>query len=629
MNSEDRDKIDNLSESLYSRGAPDVRTRRKLRFGNMSTDIKTAWDRPAEDLSEPKLNEQYEDHSMSFITKIFIGSIIFCVAAVGLGAYLFFNGNNLISADNINISINGPVSIPGGTPVTFDIAVKNNNSVDLAMADLAVSFPSGATDPANPTNELGVKREFIGDIPAGGEIRRTVQAIIFGEENVEKSIEADLTYQIKDSSSSYTKKRIYSVLINSSPVNMSVSSFKEITSGQEFDLKVTIKSNSTNTLKNVLVSASYPFGYTFLNSDLKSLPDNATWRIGDIPAGAEKTIIIHGKLQGEDTDSRVFRFNVGAQNINNPNVIGTQFVSAEQDIVIQKPFMTVGLTVDNNDTGNFSVAHFNQPVRVELSWFNNLPSAVSDAQISVKLAGTAYDRSLVQTGDGYFKSSTDEIIWNQQTLKKLAAVGAGEGGSVNFTVTPRDMSLAGKPVVNPTLSFTATVSGRRTQETGVPESLTAAASRSVRISTAPSLSGAILRNVGPFNNTGPIPPKADEKSTYTVVWTIDNTNNSLDNVAVTATLPPYVSWLGNTSPDTEDVSYSTSTNSIAWNAGTVGTYTASNGTKKQLYFQVSVLPSVNQINNAPTIVNDATLNATDHFTGEKLTATQSYLTTRF
>jgi len=165
-------------------------------------------------------------------------------------------------------------------------------------------------------------------IPAGGSVHKTVQVIIFGEQNTQKTLTVEITYQVRGSSQSFTKNRTYDVLVNSSPINLTVSSFKEITSGQEFDLKVDIKSNSSDTLKNVLVAAAYPFGFTYISSSIKPLPDNATWRIGDIPPGGEKVITIHGKLEGENQDARVFRVSVGAQSSRNQNVIGTEYTSA-------------------------------------------------------------------------------------------------------------------------------------------------------------------------------------------------------------------------------------------------------------------------------------------------------------
>jgi len=630
---DDNSRIDNLNDSLYSRTTPDIRTRRKLRFGNTETTIKSDWEHPklpketeTEIVTE---NQPPKKHTMSFFTKLLIASFVFCLIAVGVGAYIFLNGGNMISANNLDITIDGPISIPGGTPVSFDITVKNNNNIDLKLVDLSLDFPPGTSDPNDSSKEMSSYVEMIGDIPAGGSAKKTVRAIIFGEENTEKQIMANVTYQVKGSSSSFTKEKEYTLLVNSSPVLLTVSSFKEITSGQEFDIKVEIKSNSEEVLKNVLVGTTYPFGFTFLSADVKPLPDNATWRIGDIPPQGKKVINIHGKLQGEDTDTRVFRFAVGAQSSRNPNALGTEYMSASQEISIQKPFVTVGLAIDNDNNSGDAFGEFNKPVQVKVSWFNNLPSTVTDAEIAVKLSGTSYDKTLVQANGGYFRSATDEIIWNQQTTKQLASIGAGESGEVTFTVIPRDLGSKSKPITNPVVNLSASIAGKRTQETGVSSALKAITSRTVRISTGVTLSGRVVRTVGPIANTGPIPPKAENQTTYTVVWSVDNTVNTVKNAKVTATIPPYVKWTGKISPETEDITIDKDSGLITWNVGNVGTYTAGSSLRKEVYFQLSIEPSVNQIGTAPNLINEANLTAIDSFTNIGVKAAQSYLTTRF
>ena len=626
---EDKSRIEELKKSLYSRNAPDVRTRRKLRFTDRTSDVKTSWERPVEERPDPVLSKAYEDHSMSFFTKLLIGSAVFCIVAVGIGALLFFKGANLISADNIDIQISGPVSISGGEPVTFDIVVLNKNNVDLQVADLSVEFPAGTTDALDPTTELRTHRELLGDIPAGRSVKTSVSAIIFGEENLQKQIAVTVTYSVKGSTSVFTKLRMYDVLIKSSPINVTVSSFREIASGQEFELKVNLKSNSAQTLKSVILKAAYPFGFTFVSSDLRPLSDNATWRVGDIPAGGERNIAIRGKLQGEDGDLRVFRFAVGAQSSGNTQVIGTEYASIEQHITIEKPFISLGLSIDNDSGSDEYVARYNQPVRVRVDWFNNLPVTVSNMQISVKLSGNAYDAGSVQPQDGVFRSSSGEITWNQQTSSNLRAVGAGESGNVSFTVIPKDRSTVLQAVVDPSLLVTASVSGNRTQEARVPEALSSAVSRSIRIASVATLSGRILRTIGTLTNTGPIPPKVDQVTTYTVVWTVDNTSSALEKAKVVATLPAYVEWRNVKSPAGEDITYEPNSGLVTWNIGAVGTHTVGSPRRREVLFQVALQPGAHQVGQSPTIVDRSIFSAVDSFTGADVQSIQESLTTRF
>jgi hypothetical protein len=628
--SDDKSHIDELKSSLYSRTAPDVRTRRKLRFSEDTPEIKTDWDHPGEMVEPPvELNKKHKDHSMSFFTKLLIGSVVFCLIAVGVGAYLFFNGSNLISADNIDINIDGPVSISGGTPVSFDISIINKNNVNLQLVDMTVDFPVGTTDPNDTSEILQNYTKLIGNLPAGGSARETIKAIIFGEENLQKEITVTLTYGVEGSTSVFTKRRTYEVLINSSPINVSVSSFKEITSGQEFDLKVSLKSNSQEALRNVMLKASYPVGYSFISANLQPLVGDAIWKVGDIPAGGERIIIIHGKISGEDNDTRVFHFSVGAQSISDPKNIGTQYMAVDHSMTVEKPFISLSISVDNERGTEDYVGQFGRSLRVTLTWFNNLSNSVSNVNISTKLSGSAYDKTTVFPDLGFFNSANDEIVWSQKTNPDLASIGAGGSGTVSFTITPKNKGTSINLITNPVITLTANVSGNRTQESDVPRSISSAVTRNILISSDVSLSGRIVRTIGPFLNTGPIPPKAERSTTYTVVWDVDNTSNALSGAQVTATLPSYVKWQNMVSPNTEDVTYDQNSGLVTWKIGNVDAHTLSSLRRKEVAFQVSFTPSINQVGQFPTIVNQATLVATDSFTNTALQSSQGYLTTRF
>jgi hypothetical protein len=627
---EEKSRIEDLKRSLYSRTAPDVRSRRKLRYSDPSPQVESSW-KPESDVPvESTLNKYYQDHSMSFLKKLLIGSAVFCLIAVGIGSYLFFNGSNLISANNIEITIDGPVSIPGGDPMEFNVGIKNDNNIDLRSVDMSVTFPAGATDPIDQTQELKKYSKYIGELATGGKTVEKVQAIIFGEENTTKEIVVSLTYSIKGSTAVFTKKKSYEVLLSSSPIALSASSFKEVTSGQEFDLKVEIKSNSEQVLKNIILNASYPSGFVYISSSIKSIStDNNMWKIGDLPAGATRTLTIHGRLQGEDSDSRSFRFFVGAQDSGGGNRIGTQYMSLQKDITIQKPFMSMNVYIDNDSELTDFIGEFNRSHRVDLYWFNNLAVPVQNAVIVAHLSGSAYNKSAVEPNGGYYRSATDDIIWNPQTTPELASIEAGGSGHVSFSIMPKDMSTDAAPVVNPKLDISVNVSGDRSQESQVPETLTAISSRTIRVSSNISLTGRVVRTVGPFTNTGPIPPRAEKKTTYTVIWSVDNTSSSVGNAKVVATLPAYTKWVGSVSPTGESVFYDQNNGTVTWDIGSLSTYTIGSSRRRELYFQVSFEPGVDLIGQIPTLVGEAELTAIDNYTGVNLSDRQDFLTTSF
>lgn len=630
MTPDEQSRIEELKKSLYSRSAPDIRTKRRLRFTRQEMDMNTDWEhkeeRPRE---EVKLNTQYKDNSMSFFTKLFIGSIIFFLMALGIGSYLLLNGSNIVSANNIDITVNGPVSVSGGEPVSFDIQVSNKNNIKLETVDLSVDFPSGTTDSEDTTKELKIFRELISDIEPGGIGQRTVKVVVYGEENSKKEIKVRVEYRIKGSNAIFQKEKIFDLLISSSPLTLLTNSFKEVNSGQEFELTVNIASNSKEIIKNLLLKAVYPFGFTFISSDTKPFSDNTVWKIGDIPPGGKKTIKIKGKLDGQDDETRIFRFITGAQSVRNEKVIGTEYVSSTQEIAIKKPFVSIGLSIEGNSDNQEYIGKFNNPIKVEVLYFNNLQTSVIDGEIHVKLSGTALDKLSVSPDQGVYNSLTNEIVWNQITNKELANISTGEGGRVSFNIIPRDLSTVEKSITNPDISINVNVQGKRNSETDVPESITSSANRHIKISSNLSLSGQVIRSTGPFENTGFIPPKSEQPTTYTIVWTVDNTSSTVTDAEVHSSLPPYVKWTGKISPSGENISYNSVDGQIVWRIGNVDTYTFNSSHRRQVAFQVSLTPSITQVGQIPVLVNQSSLTAQDDFTLQTLNSFLGQLNTRF
>ena len=635
MPPEEKNRIEDLKQSLYSRNAPDIRSRRRLRSTDEVTDIRPDWGESAEQQEEEAIlkssQEPSRKHSMSFFTKLFIGSAVFCIMAVGVGAYIFWNGANFISGNNIAIDISGPVSVPGGSPISFAITVTNKNSLALKTADLLIQFPAGTTDPADTTQSLEEHKEVLGDIPPGGSVTKTVSAVIFGEENMQKKVTATVTYGIAGSNSVFTKESSYDVVVSASPVVLTVSSLQEAISGQDFDLTVDVKSNSTNTMKNVIMKATYPFGYTFKSASIKpATSDNSVWSIGDIPPGGERTITIHGNLIGEDTDVKAFHFAIGAKSSSNPTMIGTTFIETQQVLSIKKPFVSLAIGVDNDASTGDHVGSFGRPSNVSIHWANNLPETLSNMVVTAHLSGSAYDKSSVSAWNGFFRSVSDDVVWDQKTNPELASVASGANGTLSFTVTPSESQGSGASIANPMITVSAQASGDRPSSANVPLN-TGSIARNIKIAGDISLSGRVIRSGGVFVNSGPIPPVAEQNTTYTIIWSVDHSSNAASDAVVTATLPPYVSWTSQVNPSTEDISYDKNSGVVTWNIGNLDapTATAGSGTRREAQFQISFQPSVAQVGQAPVLENQANLTATDSWTKTTIQSSQGYLTTSF
>jgi hypothetical protein len=627
MNPEDKSKIDELKKSLYSRSAPEIKQKRRLKFAlPQKSTVATDWEHPQETKEEVELNKEYKDNTMAFTTKLFIGSLIFFICAMALGALLIFRGENIISADNIDITINGPVTIAGGDTLNFDVQIKNNNNVTLEAVDLDIDFPAGTVSAADRTKEYRKYRQTLDNIRPGGRGEQNVSAVLYGEENSKKQIKVNVSYRVKGSNAVFEKTKVYDILISSSPLSITVNSFKEVTSGQEFGVEVTLTSNSSEIMKNLLLRAEFPFGFTLTSTDIKAEGNRGTWKIGDVPPKGKKTIRFKGNLEGQDGERRVFKFTAGTQSAQRPGTIGTEFIASNREVAIKKPFMSTGIMF--NDESGEAIGSFNTPVKTTLSWFNNLPTEVTDGEIRVKLSGNAFDRVSVAPGEGYYQSTNNEIVWNKQTTQTLGSIGAGENGNIFFNFTPHNFSTPSRGISNPSVTVEVNVSGKRLSESNVPETVTTSARKTIKISSNLTLGAQLFRKSGAFENTGPIPPRADQQTTYTITWTVDNTVNTVSGAQVRGILPVYVKWLGKVSPSTEDVVYNAN-GEVVWRIGNVDTFTQYNGRSRKVSFQVAVQPSLSQVGQAPFIMQNMGIQGVDDFTGQTLAGTAEELSTRY
>ena len=140
-------------------------------------------------------------------------------------------------------------------------------------------------------------------------------------------------------------------------------------------------------------------------------------------------------------------------------------------------------------------------------------------------------------------------------------------------------------------------------------------SRDVKIASDIGLNTRLVRSVGPFENTGPIPPMPEQKSTYTVLVSLKNSFNSVKDVVYTATLPQYVEWLGQVYPENSPVTYNADKRQITWQLGDMQPGIGYSSSAKDFAFQVSFLPSVGQNGITPPIVLNQKVLGKDNFTG--------------
>ncbi len=568
---------------------------------------------------------------MSFAKKLFIGSAIFFALAVAFAAFIIMRGGNVVSSEKVSVQFAGPLSTAGGEPFSFEVSVQNDNNTPIESADLLIEFPEGTQEPDRPRAELRRFREALGAIAPGENVLRKKEAVLFGEEGARLAIAATLEYRVKNSNALLKKITRYEVTLGTAPLSLSVEGSRETAHKTEMTLTLEVKSNSAETLRDIVVEADYPFGFAFANASPRPTTGERVWALGDLPAGASRRITLAGVLSGAEGDERIIRFRAGpAEEEGGARALGTALVSASHAVLVRKPFLALALLLDGQEGAEF-ITEKGKTVRVAASWENNLPTRATNAQVVVRLSGALYDPASVVPERGYYRATDGTIVWDESTDSALATLPPGARGQHYFSVNIRGPSTGVYALKNPAFRIAASIAARGPAGAGeAGGAIETKAQTEVKLLADLSLSPRLARASGHFANRGPVPPQVGEETTYTVVWSLTNAFNELADARASALLPPFVRFLGPVSPASERVSYDAVGGEVVWEAGELKAGVGIGGSPREVAFQIALVPADNQAGTTPTLVGEAVAEGGDRFTGRTVTsATRPALTTRF
>ncbi|MBU3668671.1 MAG: hypothetical protein FGM57_01745 [Candidatus Taylorbacteria bacterium] len=609
-------KIEELKKRLYSNAEENaIAVQRRAKLPKHSVMVGSDWREDAENVNPVVEVRKYDPNRGSIAKKIFTLALI-CLLFAGLFAgYMVFSGANSVSNSNIDIKMLGPIATPAGEELSVDIDITNRNKTDLILADLVILYPEGTRSARDHITPLPNDRVPIGTIKPGQTVRQTVKSVLFGEENLKKGIRVSLEYRIEGSSNIFVKDKDYPIFIGSSPIAVDVDSFKEIIPGQYAEFKITVKSNSTNVIKGLVLKAEYPYGFEYISAFPVPSSENTTWVLGDVKPGEERIITLKGSLIGGDSQERVFRFYTGTENPEDKNDIGTIFVTNAVPIALKRPFLGADVSLDGK-TASTHIARAGVNVKGEITWQNNLPVPLTDVVVEARFGGEMLDKLSIEGERGFYRSIDNTIMWDRTTLADLKEIPAGAVGRVQFSFAPLPPTLKNNSEFRrQTLTFDLTVKAKRLDEDNVPQEISSTVTKTIKVSSDLGIKSKLVRSVGPFENTGPSTPVPDQRTTYTVMVSLNNSYNNVKDVVYRATLPPYVEWLGITHPGNAGVKYNEDTRELTWTVGDLAAGTGFSASAKEFAYQVSFLPSLGQVGQTPQIITKQSIRGRDTFTG--------------
>lgn len=602
-----------IKNELYKKNtAEDVLTHSKSEFDpNISPKYLNNSSSIKEDLWEEKQNNLISENKKI----IKLGVFIFLGVILVIGFIFGFSWirQALFSSSRVAISIEGSRNITSGNSVVYEIKYKNENRVDLKDVVLKLNYPEvfRLDENVNFKADGATGGSFnLGTIKGNTEGKVSFSGKAYSPKGGLVKINANLEYIPSIIGGKFSITDQLAIGVSASLVTLEIQAPQNISNGDEINYLVIYKNEGLTTLSGVSVRATYPEQFIFSRSDLNVSENNNVWYLGNLDPGQSGKIIITGKLEGRKADSGLANFIIGTNESGN-------FIAYNEGSVqtkINASSLTITQTVNGLRTLNVNAG---QKLFFELTYKNEGGIGLRDVIVTEKLDSPILDYASLDLSGGIYDTATKTIVWKASDYKELKNLAPGQGGIIKFSIGIMNII----PVVNANdknfiVSSIAKIDSPDISTPVNANKIIASNEINMKLNSKAVLSVKGFYADAKISNTGPIPPKVDQETTYTLYFSVLNVSNDITDAKVEAILPSTVVFTGKIFPIDSTFDYNKRNNSIIWNLGTVSSGTGIISPAREIAFQVRLKPVLNQVGREAILLNQATFSAKDSFTME-------------
>ncbi len=534
--------------------------------------------------------------------KIIIFILILGVTAGILGFYYY--QKNIYSKEVLKLEILGPEETQAFEEIEYLVKYKNNGNITLEEPEMIFQFPENSLPSDGET--LTVVKDME-DIYPGEEKTISFKVRIFGKENETSKSEATLRYRPKNLKAFYESKTTFTTKIKSIPLTFEFDIPSKAESGREVQFSLNYFSNTDWPLSNLRVKIEYPSGFEFIASQPQAL-EKTEWDLPILNRAEGGRIEIRGKLTGEIKEQKIFRATLGIWQ-------SGEFIllkEAVRGVEILKSSLSIFQQINGSSQ---YIANPGDSLHYEIFFRNIGEEPFQDLFLAVTLESRAFDYETIKTEFGQFNKGDNSIVWDWRQIPKLRFLGQGDEGKVEFWINlKKDWEQSSIQDKNFTLKNKIILSQ-------VKEEFETKINSKLEISQKGFFQDEI------FGNSGPLPPKVGESTTYTVIWQAKNYYNDVKNVKIKATLSPGVKLTGRISPENSRLTFDLQSKEIIWELGDLKSGTGNITPAPNVAFQISFTPDFSQRGLIPLLVSQAKIIGEDYWTEEFLEVTISAIDT--
>ncbi|MCH7604510.1 hypothetical protein IID24_00715 [Patescibacteria group bacterium] len=511
------------------------------------------------------------------------------VGAIGFWSWQ----RNVFATDKVTLEILVPSEVTLADEITYVVKYKNNSSARLENVSLLFEYPEGSL----PSDGGGLRvTQTLDDINPGQELSLRFIARLFGKKDEVREARAFLAYTPKNLSASFRSETTASTRISFVPLTFELDLPSRIEASQKFDFALNYFSNSDYPLSDLRVKIEYPEGFVFQDASPSPIGESE-WAIAIINKADGGRIQVTGTLKGKLREAKLFRATVGIWRDGHFTLLAETVKGVE----LTSPNLRITQRINGVEDRIVSLGDL---LHYEIVFRNVGDRSLENLFLLATLEGDGFDLETLKVNTGTFQQGDNFILWEAKNNPRLRFLGRGEEGRVEFWVNVRE----NLPIVSPqqkdfTLKNKVLVlDAKAVFETKINSQLTI------------QQAGYFADEV--FGNSGSIPPKVGNKTTYTIIWLAKNLGNDTENVKVKALLSQGVKPTGKIHPAGAPLTFDSISREFVWEVGEMPSGHGVFDTAPSVAFQIEFTPNTFHKGNVVEIIGKATITGDDLFIGQ-------------
>lgn len=538
---------------------------------------------------------------------------IIVVIAILVAAGAIFWGRHSFSKAKVELDIEISEEIASGEEIIISVHYRNKNRVNLNDAYLIIDYPSGTFSLEG--KELFQEQRTLRTIPRKSEGKEDFKIRFVGEQEDIKNLRAKLNYQPQNINSRFENTASLRADINSVLIKINIEGSEKAISGQEVSYLVEYENKTDKDLSNLRIELTYSDDFEFEDAEPRPIDEtNNIWHVDLLRSGEKREINFRGTLTGNEGENKVLEVTIGRMQ----NNVFLRYSKSEYSTQISpSPLL---LLLETKEAKEDCKIDPGERLHYKISFKNNTDVALEELILKAYFQDDVFNFKNIALGDvGSFDSREKVITWGGGEIPALKLLEPNQSGEVNFSIVLK----------NPMPVFSYHDKNFRARVLAEIQTLTVPAKFALdelrfenkficKINSQLGLKSKVYYYdpESSINNTGPIPPKVDQLTTYTVHWQITNTSNDLESVKVRTILPQGTIWSDYYINKVEDSQfyYNERTKEILWEIEKIPAGTGVVLPIYELIFKIGLRPSINQVDQRPTLINESSVEGKDLFT---------------